>query len=67
MALVNKNAALYVKDVEAREQLIPLAIETVQNEQKLHELSEHILKMALPGSAEIIADEVIRLAERRRG
>ena len=67
MALVNKNAALYVKDVEAREQLIPLAIETVQDEQKLHELSEHILKMALPGSAEIIADEVIRLAERRRG
>ncbi len=67
MALVNKNAALYVKDVEAREQLIPLAIETVQNEKRLHELSEQILKMALPGSAEIIADEVIRLAERRRG
>ena len=64
---MNKNAALYVKDVEAREQLIPLAIETVQDEQKLHELSEQILKMALPGSAEIIADEVIRLAERRRG
>ena len=65
MALVKRDAALYVKDDEARERLIPLAIETVRDEQKLLGLSEHIKEMALPGSAEIIADEVIRLAEKR--
>ncbi len=64
MALVNRNAALYVKDSEAKEQLIPLALKTVQDEQVLRGLSEEVLKMALPGSAEIIAEEVIKLAER---
>ena len=62
MALVDKDAALYVKDAEAREKLLPLAVETVADDQRLSTLSENILKMALPDSADIIADEVIRLA-----
>ena len=61
MALVNKQAALYVKDAEAPEKVISLALETVQNEQALRSLSENILKLALPNSADIIADEVIKL------
>ena len=63
LALVNKQAALYVKDVEAAKLLLPLAIDTVNDESKLKQLSENILKMALPDSAEIIAKEVIKLAE----
>ncbi|MBE6259649.1 MAG: undecaprenyldiphospho-muramoylpentapeptide beta-N-acetylglucosaminyltransferase [Prevotella sp.] len=62
LALVNKDAALYVKDVEAPALLIPLAIDIVRDDAKLKSLSENILKMALPASAEIIAKEVIALA-----
>ena len=63
MALVDKDAALYVKDADAPEQVISLALKTVQDEAKLCSLSENILKLALPNSADIIADEVIRLAK----
>ena len=63
LALVNKQAALYVKDAEATKQLLPLAINTVKDDAKLQSLSANILKMALPDSAEIIAKEVIKLAK----
>ena len=62
MALVNVKAAIYVKDSEASKILMPLAIDTVKDEEKLASLKEHILKLALPDSAEIIAKEVIKLA-----
>ena len=63
MALVNVDAALYVKDSEAPQKLLPLAIGTVNNDAKLASLKEHILQLALPDSAEIIAKEVIKLAK----
>ena len=63
MALVNVGAALYVKDSEAPDQLLALAVKTVNDPTKLESLKENILKLALPDSAEIIAKEVIRLAE----
>ena len=62
LALVNKQAALYVKDAEAPQLLLPLAIDTVNDDSKLQSLHENILKMALPSSAEIIAKEVLKLA-----
>ncbi len=62
MALVNRQAALYVKDSEAPEKLIRLAIATVRDDVRLKSLSENVLKMALPDSAVIIAKEVIKLA-----
>ena len=65
MALVNKNAAIYVKESEAKDMLLQQAIETVQNDSKLASLSENVLKLALPHSANIIADEVIKLATNR--
>lgn len=65
LALVNKHAALYVKDSEAPDKLLQLAIDTVHNASALKSLSENILKLALPDSAEIIAREVIKLSERR--
>lgn len=63
MALVNKQAALCVKDVEAAKLLLPMAIDTVKDDTKLQSLHENIQKMALPDSADIIAKEVIKLAE----
>ena len=63
LALVNKQAAIYVKDSEAETTLMDVALSTVNDEQKLKELTENIAKLALPDSARIIAQEVIKLAE----
>ena len=63
LALSTKNAAIYVKDSEAPSTLLELAVSTVNDEAKLKSLSENILKLALPDSAKMIANEVIRLAE----
>ena len=65
MALVNKDAALYVKDDEAPATLLQMAVDTVKNDQKLKDLSANILKLALPDSAKIIAEEVIKMATQK--
>lgn len=62
LALVHRDAALMVKDADAPQQLIKLAMEVVRDTQQLTSLSSHIKEMALPDSANIIAQEVIRLA-----
>ena len=63
LALVNKDAALYVKDDHAAQELVPLALSTITDEKKLNQLRTNILTLAYHNSAEIIADEVIALAE----
>ena len=63
LALANRDAAIYVKDVEAPATLLELAVKTVNDEKKLKSLSENVLKLALPDSADIIAKEVIKLAK----
>lgn len=63
LALVQKDAALYVKDADAPAQLIALALTTVADDQKLHSLSEHIARLALPDSADRIAKEVLKLIQ----
>ena len=66
MALVQKDAALYVPDAEAPDNLLPTSISTVKNTKKLQALSQNILRLARPNAASDIADEVIRLAEAGR-
>lgn len=63
LALVEKQAAIFVKDSEAEEELMKVALEIVSDDQRLKELSDNIAKLALPDSARIIAQEVIKLAE----
>ena len=63
LALSTRDAAIYVKDSEAPATLLQLAIDTVRNDEKLRSLSENVLKLALPDSANIIAKEVIKLAQ----
>ena len=63
LALANRDAAIYVKDAEAPTTLLELAVKTVNDEKKLKSLSENVLKLALPDSADIIAKEVIKLAK----
>ena len=62
LALVNKDAALYVKDADAVCDLIPLALDTVNDATRLSALSANIRTLAFHHSAEVIADEVIALA-----
>lgn len=61
MALVNKEAALYVKDADAPQRLLKLSVDTVSNSAKLESLSKNILKLGMPDSANVIAEEVIKL------
>ena len=64
LALVNKDAALYVKDMEAKELLLDKAIEAVKQPDLLKNLSKNIAELAFADSANIIAKEVIKLAEK---
>ena len=64
MALVNKDAAIYVTDADAPKVLIQKAIEIVGDASKMASMSENIKKLGLKNSADVIADEVIKLATR---
>ena len=64
MALVNKDAAIYVKDADAPKVLIQKAVEIVGDASKMASMSENIKKLGLKNSADVIADEVIKLAPR---
>ena len=60
-ALVDKDAAIMVKDSEAQSMLCSTAIRCISNENRLFKLKENIKKMAFLNSDEIIADEILKL------
>lgn len=64
LALVNKGAALYVKDAEAPQKLVSTALEAIVNEEELQKLSTQIAKLALPDSANTIARYVMDLIKK---
>lgn len=66
LALVDKGAALYVKDSEAQEKMLATAINAVNDAPRLRTLSENIAKLAFYNSADRIADEVLALAANYR-
>lgn len=61
MALVDKNAALIVKDAEAEEKLISLAMQTVKDELLLQTIGKNAQAMAFLDSDIKIAEEVLKL------
>jgi UDP-N-acetylglucosamine--N-acetylmuramyl-(pentapeptide) pyrophosphoryl-undecaprenol N-acetylglucosamine transferase len=63
-ALVRKEAAACVADIEAEQELIPMALAIVKEEAALLSLSEHIKTLALPDSAERIVDEMVKIMEK---
>ncbi|PID89735.1 MAG: undecaprenyldiphospho-muramoylpentapeptide beta-N-acetylglucosaminyltransferase [Bacteroidia bacterium] len=65
MNLVDKNAALLVKDSEAPQKLLDTAIALVRDEEKMKILSENIKQMAFPNADAKIADEIIHLAKQQ--
>jgi UDP-N-acetylglucosamine--N-acetylmuramyl-(pentapeptide) pyrophosphoryl-undecaprenol N-acetylglucosamine transferase len=60
-ALVDRDAAMMIRDEEARETLITEAIDLLNNEQRRHTLSQNIAKMARPDAARHIAEEIEKM------
>jgi UDP-N-acetylglucosamine--N-acetylmuramyl-(pentapeptide) pyrophosphoryl-undecaprenol N-acetylglucosamine transferase len=60
MNLVQKKAALMVKDSEVKEKVVPMIIELSKDEAKQQELRENIKKLAIRNADEIIAEEIIK-------
>lgn len=56
MALVNDQAAIYVKDSDAREKLVPRVLELLKNEEEQKELSENIKKKGILNADERIVE-----------
>ena len=65
-ALQKNTAAVMVRDADAKVELIAKALALVEDETNLSILSANALKMALPDSAKIIADEVIKIASDKK-
>lgn len=63
MALVNRHAAICVKDAEARMALMPNVIKVVNDAEQLSSLGRNILQMAKPRATEQIVDEILKLAK----
>lgn len=61
MALVNKEAAVLVKDAEAPEVLLDRALELLADDQRCRRLSGNILQLARPEADKDIAQEVLKL------
>ena len=60
MSLVNKNAALLVKDSEAMDKAIPEIITLAKDERKQNELKNNISQLAITNADDKIADEIIK-------
>lgn len=63
-ALSDKGAAILVKDVDAVDTLVDIALETIASKEKLQSLSDNVLKLAYPNSAEKIVDEIVKLGSK---
>jgi UDP-N-acetylglucosamine--N-acetylmuramyl-(pentapeptide) pyrophosphoryl-undecaprenol N-acetylglucosamine transferase len=58
--LVDKNAALMVKDSEALDKVVPAIIELANDNNKQNELKRNIGMLAITDADKIIAEEVLR-------
>lgn len=65
MALVEKNAAIMIRDNEAVNKLINVVTETIKNDAQLKQLSENISKLAQKDSANRIVDEVVKIINKK--
>ena len=64
MALVNKGAAMIVKDAAATEELLPCLEALLKDEAKIKELEKNIGTLAKKDAAATIAQECLKLAEK---
>jgi len=65
LALVSKQAAIMVKDSDARQELINKALDLLKDDKECRRVSENIRNMGIPDSADKIAAEIIGLMKSR--
>lgn len=65
MALVKDDAAILIRDNEAKEKLGREIIKLFNDTEKQKKLSENISRFAFPGAAEKIAEEIIKIVNRQ--
>ncbi len=65
MALVTHNAAVIIKDAEAKEKLCGEVLAIINDSEKCRKLSENIGGLAFQDSANVIANEVLSLINKR--
>jgi len=61
LALVDKDAAILIRDVDARMEMINKSLELIHQPEKLKSLSKNIFGLAQQNSAGRIADEILKL------
>jgi UDP-N-acetylglucosamine--N-acetylmuramyl-(pentapeptide) pyrophosphoryl-undecaprenol N-acetylglucosamine transferase len=61
MQLVNKNAALMVKDNEVMQKLVFMTIELSMDESKQDELRKNIAGLAITNADKVIAEEILKV------
>ena len=62
LALSTKDAAIFIADKDARDMLIATVLRTIEDDAKLTSLSANVKKLAFHNSADVIAEEVYKLA-----
>jgi UDP-N-acetylglucosamine--N-acetylmuramyl-(pentapeptide) pyrophosphoryl-undecaprenol N-acetylglucosamine transferase len=63
MSLVNKEAAILVKDSEASEKLVETAVKLIKDDAQQQILKQNIAKLAMPNAADRIANEILKLVK----
>jgi UDP-N-acetylglucosamine--N-acetylmuramyl-(pentapeptide) pyrophosphoryl-undecaprenol N-acetylglucosamine transferase len=61
LALVEKEAAILVRDSEAVEKLIDEVLNLAKNQEKMEKLSSNIAELAIENSDQLIANEILKL------
>ena len=61
MQLVNKNAALMVKDSEAKEKAVKAVIDLAKNDALRNEMAANLAKLAVTNADETVADEILKI------
>ncbi len=63
MSLVNEQAAMMIKDVDAGSQLIDAALKLMYDEQQCQKFAENITKLGKPNATEEIVNEIEKLIQ----
>ena len=66
LALVNRDAAVMIRDADAEKSLVPNALELINNNPALEQFSKNIAQLAQRNSADRIVDEVFKIIEQRK-
>ena len=64
MALIQKDAAMMIEDVKAREELVDASIELINDEFRINAYEKNIASLGIENSADTIAEEVFSIIKK---